>query len=196
MVSTCLISKSSCLFIHPLVIVSSAPLTIDITGTSMFHTFFHFPIKFKVLIFSLPFSFTLWLAGTTKSIFGRVFFFLLIIIRSGRLAEFKWSVCITKSQRILFVSFSRTNSVLFVWLNSSFLHNSPWITFPTQPCLFIDHFSASLLHSPIMWLIVSSLSLDNPHLLFTCTVMVIVVGNGHGDTSSSPVRGWLHFIYH
>ena len=25
-------------------------------------------------------------------------------------------------------------------------------------------------------------------------VMVIVIGNGHGDTSSNPGRGWLHFI--
>ena len=24
-------------------------------------------------------------------------------------------------------------------------------------------------------------------------VMVIVVGNGHGDTSSNPGRDWLHF---
>ena len=24
-------------------------------------------------------------------------------------------------------------------------------------------------------------------------VMVIIVGNGHGDTSSNPGRGWLHF---
>ena len=24
-------------------------------------------------------------------------------------------------------------------------------------------------------------------------VMVIVVGNGHGDTSSNPGRVWLHF---
>ena len=27
-------------------------------------------------------------------------------------------------------------------------------------------------------------------------VMVIVVGNGHGDTSSNPERDWLHFTYH
>ena len=27
-------------------------------------------------------------------------------------------------------------------------------------------------------------------------VMVIVVGNGHGDTSSNPGRDWLHFTYH
>ena len=26
-----------------------------------------------------------------------------------------------------------------------------------------------------------------------CDVMVIVVGNGHGDTSSNPGRDWLHF---
>ena len=24
-------------------------------------------------------------------------------------------------------------------------------------------------------------------------VMVIVIGNGHGDTSSNPGRDWLHF---
>ena len=27
-------------------------------------------------------------------------------------------------------------------------------------------------------------------------VMVIVVGNGHSDTSSNPGRDWLHFTYH
>ena len=27
-------------------------------------------------------------------------------------------------------------------------------------------------------------------------VMVIVVGNGHGDTSSNPGRDWLHFSLH
>ena len=26
-----------------------------------------------------------------------------------------------------------------------------------------------------------------------CGVMVIVVGNGHGDTSSNPGRDWFHF---
>ena len=26
-----------------------------------------------------------------------------------------------------------------------------------------------------------------------CVVMVIVVGNEHGDTSSNPERDWLHF---
>ena len=26
-----------------------------------------------------------------------------------------------------------------------------------------------------------------------CGVMVIIVGNGHGDTSSNPGQDWLHF---
>ena len=29
-----------------------------------------------------------------------------------------------------------------------------------------------------------------------CGVMVIVVGNGHDDTSSNPGRDWLHFTLH
>ena len=27
-------------------------------------------------------------------------------------------------------------------------------------------------------------------------VVIIVVGNGHGDTSSNPGRDWLHFTLH
>ena len=29
--------------------------------------------------------------------------------------------------------------------------------------------------------------------IFNCGVMVIIVGNGHGDSSSNPGRDWLHF---
>ena len=55
------------------------------------------------------------------------YLFLLIITRYGRLAGMRWSACISKSQRILFVSFSRTDSGLFddrfwaVWWNFCFL---------------------------------------------------------------------------
>ena len=50
------------------------------------------------------------------------------ITRSGRLAEVRGSVSISKFQRILCVSFSRVDSELctyhlFVWSNSNFLHN-------------------------------------------------------------------------
>ena len=29
--------------------------------------------------------------------------------------------------------------------------------------------------------------------IYACGVMVIVVENGHGDTSSNPEQDWLHF---
>ena len=61
---------------------------------------------------------------------------------------------------------------LSVWSNFNFLHNSQWITFPTQSCLVLYSFCANLLHSLIMWVIVSSLSPHNLHLLF-CYVLSI-----------------------
>ena len=68
----------------------------------------------------------------------------------GRLVEIRWSVCISKSQSSLYLSFSRTDSGLciyhlFVWSNFYFLHNFPWITFPTQSCLVLYSFWANLL---------------------------------------------------
>ena len=104
--------------------------------------------------------------------------FLLIIIRSGLLAGTRWSVCIWKSYWILCVSFSRTNSglciyQLFQWSNLNFLLDSKEIIFPTQSCLVLYIFCVNLLHSLIMWLIISSLSPHNLHLLF-CYVLSIV----------------------
>ena len=67
-------------------------------------------------------------------------FLLLIIIRSDCLTEIWWSVCISKSQRSLFVSFSWMDSGLsiyhlFVWWNFNFLLYSQLIVLPTQSCL-------------------------------------------------------------
>ena len=105
-------------------------------------------------------------------------FFLLIIIRSGLLAEIWWSVCMSKSHRSLCVSFSWTGAGLciyhlLIWSNLNFLHISQCITLPTQSCLVLYSFCANLLHSLIMWLMVSSLSLHNIHLLF-CWVLSIL----------------------
>ena len=61
---------------------------------------------------------------------------------------------------------------LFVWPNLNFLHNSQWIAFPTQSCLVLYSFCASLLHSFIMGWIVSSLSQHNLHLLFCCFLSI------------------------
>ena len=95
---------------------------------------------------------------------------LLFIIRSGCLAENKGSVCISKSLTSLCVSFSRIDDGLgifhlFVWSNYNFLHHTPWITLTTQSCLVLYSFYANLLHSFIMWLMVSSLSPYTLHLL-------------------------------
>ena len=79
------------------------------------------------------------LMGRQTSLFSR-FSFLWIIIKSGRRSKISWSVCISKSQRDLCDLFSRTNYGLFVWSNLIFLHNSRWITFPTQSCLILYYF--------------------------------------------------------
>ena len=160
MISTCpLILKSSSLSTilwwlypeHQLQIVSpSLSYSID----------FSIPWQGEVLNFLyIFFQLYLWSAGTAKPLIWQVLFFLFIITRSGRLVEIKWSICISKSQRSFFVSFSRTYSKLciyhlFVWLNFIFLHNYQWITIPNQSCLILYSFCTNLLHSLIMWLIV------------------------------------------
>ena len=106
--------------------------------------------------------------------------FWLIIIRSCRLAEIRWSVCMSKTHRSLYVSFSRTGAGLcihhlFVWSNLNFLHISQWITLPTQSCLVLYSFCANLLHSLTMWLIVSSLSPHNLYLLFCCVLSILAL---------------------
>ena len=59
-----LISKSSCPCTNPLVTVPSALITIRITVTFMFHSFFSSQARFKYLfLFSLFFSFNLRSAG-------------------------------------------------------------------------------------------------------------------------------------
>ena len=172
MVSVCpLISVSSTPFINSLMTVPRAPITIGINITFMFHSFFS-------SFFSLSCNLTLWSAKTAKSTILQVLFFLLIIIMSGHLAEIKWSICMSKSLRCLCVSFSRTDVELciyhlFIWSNLNFLHNSQWISLPSQLCLFLYSFSANLLHLLIMWLMVSSLSPYNLHRLFCCILSIL-----------------------
>ena len=175
-----LTSKFSSSFNNPLVTVPKAPITIGIIDTFMFHSFFDSLARSTYLsLFSHSFSFILWSVGTAKSTILQIPFlkFLLIIIRSGLLVEIRWSVCISKSHRSLCVSFSRTDAGfciynLFVWWNLNFLHISPWITLPTQLCLVLYSFCANLLHSLIMWLMVSFLSPRSLHLLFCCFLSI------------------------
>ena len=104
--------------------------------------------------------------------------FLLIIIKSGLLARIRWSVCMLKSHRSLCVAFSRTGAGmciyhLLVWSNLSFFHISQWITLLTQSCLALYSRCANLLHSLIIWLMVSSPSPHRLHLLFCWVVSIL-----------------------
>ena len=112
-----LISNSSSPFTNHLVSVPRAPITIGITITFMFYSFFYSLARSKYLsFFSLSFDFTLWSAETAKFTILQVLF-LLTIIRVGLLAEIRWSICVSKSSR---VCASRRDSglciyYLFVW---------------------------------------------------------------------------------
>ena len=95
-------SQSSSPCISPLVSVPRSPIISGTTDTFMFHSFFSSLAKSRYLSFcSVSFNFILWSAGTAKSTILHVLllYFLWIIIRSGRLAEIKWSICISKSHR-------------------------------------------------------------------------------------------------
>ena len=147
----------------------------------MFHSFFNSLARSRYLSFFLhSFSFILWSSGTAKSNILQVLIFLLllVIIRSGLLAEIRWSVRMSKSHRNLCVLFSWIGAGLciyhlLVWLNLILLHLSQCINLPTQSCLVSYSFCANSLHSLIMWLIVSSLSLHRIHLLFCCALSIL-----------------------
>ena len=69
-------SKSSSPFCKSLVTVPSAPITIGIIVTCMFHSFFNSLARSRYLsFFSHSFSFILWSARTAKSTILQVLFF-------------------------------------------------------------------------------------------------------------------------
>ena len=102
-------SKSSSPFNYPLVTVPNAPVIIGIMVTFMFYSFFNSLARSRYLsFFSHSFSFILWSAETATSTILQFLFFLLIILRSGLLAEIRWYVCISKSHRSLCVLYTMT----------------------------------------------------------------------------------------
>ena len=115
-----LISKSSSPCTNPLVTIPRAPITIGIIVTFMFHSFFNSLGKIQVPLFTF-FQFYSVVSRDRKvhnSASSNFFFLFLvggIMVRSGRLTEIKWSVCMSKSQRSSCVSFSRTNSGLCIY---------------------------------------------------------------------------------
>ena len=118
MVLTGLIFNSSSPFTHHLGSFPSAPVTIGITVTLMFHYIFGSLSRSRYLsLYSLSFNFTLWSAETVKFTIRPVLVFCWPPppTRSGRLAKNRWSVCIPTSQRTLCVSFSKTDSLLCIY---------------------------------------------------------------------------------
>ena len=110
-------SNSTSPFNNSLVTVLKLPITIGIIVTCIFHVFFNSLGRLSYLsFFSHSFSFILWSAGTAKSIILQFLFFLLLllIIRSGLLAEVRWSVRMSKSHRNLCVLFSKTGAGLCI----------------------------------------------------------------------------------
>ena len=88
--------------IRPPIATSSSPLTkpITIAITNTFPSFL-FSCKFEVLV-SVYFLFSLCgPPGQQNPLDSRFCFFLLIITRYGFLAGIRWSICISKPQRIL-----------------------------------------------------------------------------------------------
>ena len=140
---------------------------------------FQFPWKVEILILLFIFFQFYSLVSRDSKVHNFANSLFLLIIRSGLQAEIRWLVCMSKSHRSLCVSLSRTDAGLcichlFVWSNVNFLHISQWIPLPTQSCLVL-YFCTNLLHSLIMWIMVSSLSPHNLHLLFCCILSILAL---------------------
>ena len=156
--------------------VPKAPIAIGIIVTFCSIYLFNSLARSRyVCFFSRSFNFILLLAGAAKSTILQILFFLLIIIRSGLLAEIRWSVRMSKSHRSLYVSFSWRDAGfcvyhLLVWWNWNFLHISQWITLPTQSCLVLYSY-ANLLHLfyyyYICFIIITIYSLRVFHISFS-----------------------------
>ena len=182
MVSTRLrTSKSFSPFNNPLVTVPIAPIITGIIVTFIFHSFFSvleqgqgtFPLFhiLSVLFCGQP--------GQQSPQFCKFSFFcwlLLSLVFWPRLGD----PCVCQSPIGVYVLFSRTGAGLCIYhllvcSNFNFLHISQWITFPTQPCLVLYSFCANLLHSIIIWLVVSSMSPHSLHLLFCCVLSILAL---------------------
>ena len=91
---------------------------------------FQFPSKLKIFFLFVFFQFYSMVSHDNKVHNFVCSPFLLIIIRSGCLAEIRWPVCMSMSHRSLNISFSWTAAGLciynlFIWSNFNFLYIFP-----------------------------------------------------------------------
>ena len=169
------IFKSSSPFINPLVTIPRAPIIIGINVTFMFHRFLFSSLLRSRYLFSFSLSLILICGqlGRQNPLFCMFSFFCWLLeglVVWPRLSDpFR-----SQNPKGICVGHSPGLDVglciyhLFIWSNGYFLHNSQWTTLPTQSCLILYSFCDNLLYSLITWLMVSSLSWHNLHLLFCC----------------------------
>ena len=144
----------------------------------MFHRFFDSLARSNYLsFFSLSFNFTQWSAGTEKSTILQILNFycwlLLGLVVWPRLGD--QLVC--QNARGVCVSHSPGHMLGCAYTICSYGQMSISCTIPSGSliCLLLYSFCANLLHSLIMWLIVSSLSPHNLHMLFCCILSILVL---------------------
>ena len=152
-----------------LVTLPRALIIVSITVTFKFLGIFSSLSRSRYLsLFSLSFSFNVWSAGTAKVPNFPGYLLLLTLIKSGRLVEIKWSVCIAKSQKVSCVSFSMTGSGLcichlFVWSNFSFFNKFQWITYTLCAVIYWLRLLCDILFRLYL------------HLLFCCVVSILAL---------------------
>ena len=147
----------------------------------MFHSFFQLLCKVKVFFFLFTiFSIILYGQPSQQSpLFSKFSFFLWLL--SGLVVWLRLGdLFICQNPRELCECHSPGQMLgciyhFFGRSNLNFLLNSQWITFPTHSYLVLYSFNANLLHSLIMWLMVSSLSPHNLHLLFCCVLSILAL---------------------
>ena len=148
MVSTrSVISKSSSPFINPLMTVPRAPIAVGIIVPSC-STVSSIPYQGRGIYSSFHFL-SILLSGQQRQQspqFCKVSFF--VIDYYYKIWSFGWDVKIL--EEFVWIDVGLCICHLFVRSNFNFLHNSQWITLPTQSCLVLYSFCTNLLHSQII----------------------------------------------
>ena len=152
----------------------------------MFHIFF---ISLTFLWHFVLFLFSLYLLGQQNSLVINFFSSCQSkpdrIFRSG----FDNLFCISKSQIILWVSFSKADL-------DNLLHSSHWITYPTQSYLPLYSFCTDLVHKVIMCLTISFLCIPSwPDVFWYGTFLDVTLGECRcmfaPGSSSIPCHSYL-----
>ena len=171
------ISNSSSPCTNPLLTIPRVSITIGITIIFMFHSFFNSLASSKcflsILLCGQP--------GQKSPKFGKLsvlglgFFFIDLVVWPRLDDPFESQnpsvVCASHSLgQILGCTYT-----ICSLSNFNFLHSSRWITLPTQSCLVLYSFCANLLHSLIIWLVISSYITYILLLLYLLLLLLLIL---------------------